>query len=226
MKKLIPSSLIVALFFIGCGHVNKLAEFDIHEKGYLFKNIVDPEAADADIDISSPSTGNLAGDIVASIGESILSSKAKAKLRNAIDTDTLVAAVSEGLEETMATYLRAKRANSLEEDPDFIVETVLEDCKLLSGSSGIHVEVSAEVSIFDQASGKLIWQYSTDEDIPLRSTWVPTPIPVAHSAIEIYNAVQLTEELTEREIRMVVNSAAAQVGRRIGEVLREDLSEL
>ncbi len=222
--RLVVLAVFSALMITGCSHTNNLAEYDVKGKTCLFRNIVEPEAQQVEINIATPSTGNVVGDIIVAVGEGAISNEAYRKLERAIKPGGVAASISAELEQAMKTYLLVDAVSKLTDETAFIVETRLRECELRSSGAGVFVVVGAEAAIYDRASGNLVWEYSAREDLPIRRSVVPPVDPVTHTTAGIISAVQLTQ-MSEEEIQEAVQRTAAAVGRELADVLREDVSE-
>ncbi len=210
--RLFLSMAFAALLITGCSHTNNLAEYDVKGKTCLFRNIVEPEARQVEINIATPSTGSVVGDIIVAVGEGAISGEAYRKLERAVKPEGVAASIAAELEQALKTYLLVDAISKLNDKTAFIVETRLRKCELRSSGSGVFVVIGAEAAIFDRATGNLVWEYGASEDLPIRRSVVPPVDPVTHTTAGIISAVQLTQ-MSEAEIQEAVQRAAAAVGR-------------
>ncbi len=225
MKKLYLLSFFITsiLILAGCGHTNELAKYNLKDQGVLFRNSVSPDAAVIEIVSENPSGKKNDKDIlsvIASVGSEILNETSKSKIRKAVSTDSVADNVSAGLKEALLLYLEIKPVDSINDNPKFIVETTINQCKLINRSSGAFVSVSAESQIIDRATGKVVWDDSESETVPV--TMNRNNIGGNSDKIEnVLNAIQLSS-LSEKQIQRVVNNASKSAGNLMGNTLRED----
>jgi len=212
---------------MGCAHTNELANYQMAGKNIMFSSRVDPGAMRVDVSLTNPKAGekNVVADILTGATSEILSAEAQKKIDAAVKPQGIAAAISDGLEKSAVTYLRSVPVSTIADDPMFITETVLRSCTINSSSGGISLGVRAETSMFDRSSGKIVWQYASSESVPLRrsSAAYLTPREV-QTASSIYNATEFFR-LSEKEIQDTIMDVARGVGRKLGDMLREDYSE-
>jgi hypothetical protein len=115
---------------------------------------------------------------------------------------------------------------SIDENPEFLVETDLTEYEIVSLSAGLFVKAEGNSRMNHRATGTVIWENCESHTVPLSETYLAgiAPAPVA-SGISIFNAVQLLN-LSEEELREVMGRAAMAAGEEIGETLREDIAEI
>jgi hypothetical protein len=222
--------LLVALFpmafLVGaCGHTNQLAQYNVVGKTALFRSFSASDAASGISVVESPSK-NTAVEIIAAIGSAIVSDQSRRKLERAFNGDSVAHGISQGIRNATADYLSVRPVQSMADDPDLIIETELTDCKLVSSSLGIAMQVRGKSRVIDRRSGTIVWDDAESHTIPLSETYLAAIAPKAvSSGVSIFNAVQLLN-LEEEELRLVVTTAAVDAGREIGETLREDVADL
>lgn len=217
--------LAAAALLIGCGHTNNLAKYDVAGKTALFRTYSSTSGSSLAV-VESPDHESVVADIAAAIGSGIMTDQARRKLRNAVQPDSIMAAVSKGMIDAATDYLALRPVKEIADDPDLIVETELKEFKLVSSTAGIHAHVRAKSRIIDRRTGGLVWDNTESHNIALSNTIPGVFGPdVVRSGVGVFNAVQLLN-LSEDEIRAVINGAALVAGREIGETLREDVAEL
>ncbi len=218
---LIPFALLAG----ACGHTNKLARYDVMGKSALFRSSSTSDAASGISLIESPSK-NTVTEVIAAVGSVIVGDQARRKLERAINGDSIAHAISQGIRTSTADYLNMRPVESIANDPDFIVETELTECRIVSSSAGIALRVEGNSRVVDRRSGGIVWEDSESHTIPLSHTYLAAFGPkVVSSGMSIFNAVQLLN-LSEEDIRSVVENASLDAGREIGETLREDVADM
>jgi hypothetical protein len=216
-KQLLLLSLIM-LIFIGC-RTNDLANYELEGKGIIYKDFVNAEARRIQIEeanVTNKEDKTVLG-IIADIGSEIATYEDKTRLRNAVRTDELVGYVSSGLEEALVKYLNMETDN---ENPAFIAETTLEECKLIFSENSVSVMLKASSKLIDVPSGKLVWEDTEEQTIPI--SYSGTSKDDSKVLVRFVNALQLSS-LSDAEINQVVGDAADDVGFKMGETLREDI---
>jgi hypothetical protein len=217
--------LAAALLAVGCGHTNNLAKYPVSGGSAVFRASVRGGAATSHVIVESPSS-NAVAEVAAIVSSIAIGSSGRARLEQAIVGDSIAAAVARGVERSAIDYLSMRPVGSIDENPAFIVEVDVEEYALVSGSFGMMVRVKGHTRIIDRASGGIVWEDSEAHDVPLSQTLLAGFGPrVVRSAASIYNVVQLLQ-LSDEELRRVVNEGAAEAGREIGEELREDAAEM
>ena len=220
---------LIALTMIGCGHTNNLAEYDVTGKKALFRNVVTTKGG-ARTAVNSPASGNGGGNIIADIatavGSQVMSDQAEQKLRDAINVDSIAAGVAIGMLSSTVDYLSITPVESMSDDPDYIIETELQEFTISSSASGLQARVCARSRMIDRRTGGLVWDDSEAHTVDISQSFVAAfgPAPVSTGA-GVFNAVKLLN-MTEEEIREVMAMAGQLAGREIGETLREDVAEL
>lgn len=216
---------LAAVLLASCGHTNNLAQYDVTGKTALFRSWSSTSGSSTTV-VDSPDDESIIADIAAIVGSGVMSDQAQKKLRRAIDTDSIAAAVAQGMWQSTSDYLGIREVESMADDPDFIVETELTEFKLISNSSGMNARVCAKSRIVDRRSGGLVWENSEAHTINVSNTFPAIFGPDAvRSGASVFNAVQLLN-MEEEDIRKVINEAARQSGREIGETLRKDVAKM
>lgn len=216
------SVILSSAFIVGCGHTNNLAKYDVAGKTATFR-AYSSTTGSATTAVDSPDDESTVANIAAIIGSGILSDQGRRKLQRAINTDSIAQSVARGIWSSSTDYLSLR---AVEKDADFIVETELTDFKLISTSSGLRARVCAESRMIDRRTGGLVWEDSEAHNITISNTWVASLGPdVVQTGASVFNAVQLSN-MSEEEIRTVINQAAEQAGKEIGETLRKDVAKM
>src|SRR5690606_22377774 len=209
----------------GCSGTNELAKYNLNGTAVMFTERVSRNASEIQITTEDPANkkeDNTVLGILASVGSDILSDDSKAKLKSAVDTRILAGYVSEGLRNAMETYLSITPVDEVSDNPAYIVETVLEECKLVVKETGVSVYVQANGRIIDRASGNLVWENWEGQTIPIDQN--TTDGKSSKTVVKVFNALQLSS-LDKDELNRVVGAAADDVGAYMAETFREDLVE-
>jgi hypothetical protein len=219
--------LALALIFSGCSHTNELAKYNLTSANVFFKTYVSPSLTKVCVDIHTgygTDTKSLITVILGEVGSGYAESRVEEKLRNAVNADSLVENVMEGVEEGLVTYCKINVSEELDNNTRYVAETKLLGFRLASNAGGIYADAKTEVILTDRNTGKIIWDNTESSNIPLREVVIGVfGPPVVNTAASIINAVKLMN-MTEDEIRAAVNAAADEAGRRQSETLREDIS--
>lgn len=214
--------LTLSVIMVGCGHTNNLAKYDIAGRTATFR-AYSSASGSSSVVVDSPDNESIIADIAAMVGSGVLSSQARQKLSRAINTDSIAQSVGRGIQSSTFDYLSLR---PVDRDADFIVETELTNFELVSGSSGLRARVCAESRVIDRMTGGLVWEDSEAHTIVISNTFVAAIGPdVVRTGAGVFNAIQLVN-MDENEIRAVIDHAAEQAGREIGETLREDVADM
>lgn len=220
-------TLALTLILTGCGHTNNLASYDVVGKKALFRSVVTTKGG-ARTAVSSPSSGNgnIIADIATAAGSQLMSDQAEQKLRDAINVDSIAAGVAAGMLSSSIDYLSMTPVESMSDDPDYIIETELQEFTISSSAAGLQARVCARSRMIDRRTGGLVWDDSEAHTVDISQSFIAAfgPAPVATGA-GVFNAVKLLN-MSEEEIREVMAMAGQLAGREIGETLREDVAEL
>lgn len=238
MKKFSILLYLGAIILVaGCGHTNELANFDLNSKTFYFEDSIAPGAKKVKVDFDSPLTvnvdvnsgkTNVLGGIfsaVAAVGSAIVSSTTKTKLENAIDASTMALYVSDGIEKTLTRYYNIKSVETLGDNPEYIVETILDKIQLGSTKEGVGVLVEATSRIIDKKLATIVWEKSNKNIIPVHETKALNNTKTDKRINAVVSAAQLAD-LSEEEIQSIVYEAAEGAGKLIAETLRDDISDI
>ncbi len=229
MKNLLTSLLLLtALFFAGCAHTNELAKYDLTGKGMLFSNHVSANARRLQFvnytpDDKEKGKSDLLSTI-ASIGSDILSETSKSKIADAVSTDSIANYVSSGLRDVLIIFENIKPVNSIDENPQFVAETTIDQCQMIVGKDHVSISVQASSRIIDRNSGNVVWDDNETENVPVEKNYANDK-DNSNTLNKVLGAVQLAS-LSEKEIQTIVNQAAVNAGRQIGETFRKDVIKL
>ena len=216
---------IQTIWISACCHTNNFSDHPLSGQKLLFSYSVKPDAASVRLHISNPTPGhNVITDIVVGAGTEILSSEAQEKLNRAVRPEGIAAAVSTGIEKVLTTHLRFQGV-SADQDPECVVETLVEECNIESGSTGIELSIKARTEMIHRATGDIIWRDCLEEKVMIKHTPAGAiPLPGIGTAASIYNAAEFFR-LSEKEIQEILLQAAEETGRKLGESIRNDYSK-
>ena len=229
MKKLLPFLFFpVIIFLAGCAHTNELAKYDLSGKGMLFSNHVSANARRLQFVNYTPTEKEKGkSDLlytIASIGSDILSETSKSKIADAVSTDSIANYVSTGLKDVLITFENIKPVKSMDNNPQFVTETTIDQCQMVLGTDHVSISVQASSRIIDRNSGNIVWDDNETETVPVEENY-SNDKDNSHTLNKVLGAVQLAS-LSEKEIQTIVNQAAVNAGRQIGETFRKDVVKL
>lgn len=226
MKKIFFLFIVFPLIFFSCTHVNELSKYNLVGKKVLLKQQVNPDIANVRVLFNYDFfSRNLLEVVLKEIGSGYVESEVKEKLQNAIIFDSVSNSISAGLEEGLETYYKTSMVNSLDSNPDFILESILEKFRLKSDSYGIYAQISTRGRLIDRQTAKLIWQNDETYTLPLGfTTFYYSGNKKITTTTGIINAARLLQ-MTEEEIRASVEATANEAGLKQSEQLRYDISE-
>ncbi len=223
--------LIFSLALIaGCSRTNELARYNVKGSKIIIREHVAYDARTIQFEeiTSSSSTKDNQESVsdvieaIADISSGILTSEAKQRLQQAVDTESMVSYISASLAETFDAYLDMKIVESMNDEPAFITEVTLNSCKLIMSSSSMSIYAKATAEVFDRSTGNLVWENSESETIPIEDK---TGNVVNEKAVERFvNAIKLNT-LNPEEINEVLGNAVSEVGYEMGRTLRSDIAE-
>ncbi len=215
----------LALALAGCTHTNQLANFKLTSSKVLFKTYVSPLAHKVYVDLHTgygTDPKSLVTIVLGEVASGYMESKIEEKLKTAVNTDSLVKSVSEGIREGLLTYYRVIASDTLENDTRFIAETKLLGIKLISNSGGVYASVGTQVTLTDRNTAKIVWENNETSSIPLYDVIIGAFGPgTIQTTTSIINAVRLMS-MSEEEMRIMISNATEEAGRKQYETLRED----
>lgn len=219
----ILSFFVITAAFIGCGHTNELARYDMSEKKVFFQYRAAADAVDADAFISTPTVNPLV-DIISAVGSGIATDAAKGKLDRALSPDTLALHLATAIQGNAMTMLRMVPAASMDENPDFVFETTLDNYTVSTDQTAIMISVTGTSALYDRTTGECIWEYDASKTIAVSESYYSVLLPSEfQTAIGAFNAVKLLE-MSEADLRKIFSGAAEEAGRLMGQELRENYS--
>lgn len=222
--------LITGFLIAGCSHTNELAKFNVNGSSMLYKEFVGRDAGT--IQIAYPKSGTQTNkkedkgilDAIASIGTELLNADKTSDIKEWVDTRAIAEDLSYGMENNLKEYINVKRANSIDDNPAFIVETTLERCVLNVTDNGVTLQVQSYVKILERGTGSLVWEDSESETVPINYDAYGSSNKKTSTESKILTAVQLNS-LSKKEVNACIEAAVQSVGRLMGETFREDLAE-
>ena len=234
MKYLVTFLMFLVLLY-GCGHLNNLNKVKIRNSIVFSDYQAVGDAAQGVVCLGVVSgkpiikdSSGLVGQIINSVGEiggAIASSSVESKVARSASPDSLAWAISRGFEQSMERYASIHVVNNLSSNPEFIAETLLERYELSSSQVGVYANVCVTSRIIERSTGKKVWQNRETKTISL-SNLPPAGLftPIGRSVSGIVNMVQILS-MDDEEVKRVLFAAAVEAGRKMGETLREDISE-
>lgn len=232
MKSFISISKIVfvilfAFVFFGCTHTNNLAKFNVSSSKILFKKYISPDLANVNVNFNTGygfDTKSIVTVVLGGLGSAYTEGQVREKFQKAINGDSLVTNISEGVRDGLLTYYKIIPVTALEEDPKFIVESRLQKFTLESNSYGIHARVKTKVIITDRNTAKTVWENDETSSVPLYDVLINSfGNETIQTTKSIINAIRLMN-MTEQELRIAINNAAEDAGKKQSETLREDIA--
>ncbi|MDP4198778.1 MAG: hypothetical protein Q8922_02290 [Bacteroidota bacterium] len=214
-------ALCLSIVIVSCGHTNKLAQYNLRSKQVEMLSGTNTSGA-ATSSIASGSH-NAVQDVIAGISGGQISTETARKLRHAANADSLASQVAKGFEGALIAYLSVAPVYGYAPNAPFRSETILQEYSLSSDSTGTRAHISALSRIIERASGTLVWQYTSSKDIALSTT--SARHANERAMISAVNAAMLAD-MSEEEIASIFYGAAQEIGRDIGETLREDVADL
>jgi hypothetical protein len=225
-KTIIFLSFVFAITLTGCGvHINEFARFTLSNKNILLKQYVNPDLTRVNVDIGEYYyDNNIVTVILSDIGGTIAENSVREKINNAINTDSLGLAISDGISDGLKTYFNANIVESLDDNPQFISETRLERFRIVSNTSGVYAMIDTRVLITDRGTAKTVWENTECANIPIGDVIYDfTCNRYIRTAKGVINAIRLLQ-MSEEEIRAAINIASGEAGKRQCDQLREDIA--
>lgn len=229
MKKIKYLFVFASLFaFIyGCAHTNNFNEHNMSGKKYMFKQYVNGDITGAWIDISTGSysdKGGLVSVILTELGEEYAEGKVRDKLERCLKADTITKSISNGIQEGLKTYYLIETVDSLNQNPDFIVETKFNKIIFSSDAYGVSATMRASVRVIDRKSAKTVWLNSESYRLPLKDVVISYfGGPYVRTTASVVNLIRLLD-MKDEEIKYAIDELAKEVGFEHAETLREDIS--
>jgi len=232
MRSIVGSLAVISLGVLGCGHTNRLAEYPVVGSTMLFQSRALPTAIDAEVWIAPPPTDTATPrqvswilEIARIAGEVLTEVTAYRKLSEAIVPEELALAAGRGFQEAAVRWLRVTPVRSLEHDPAFLAETILEKYRLTSTPSGVYAQVQLRSRILHRETARVVWEVHRNASIPIQQTRGIAYVPGVATATSAAHAARLLSLETE-ELRQLFNRAAQAAGEQLGETLRKDVEKL
>ncbi len=230
-----PLFILILLVLISCSHTNNLHNFELNSKRFYFESVVSADAGRVDIVYSSDKPkiksddkskfGEAILDLAQIVGTAIVTSEAENKLVRATNPEEIAWKVSEGLKETIQRYIDLVPVEKIDANTDFIVTTILDECRIISTQFNVNLHLEVISSIIDRKTGELAWENSESISVPLRRRIIPTVDNSAGKRIsDVAQAVELAT-LSDEEIKDSINRASLEIGRLFAETFRKDLAK-
>lgn len=213
-----------ALLALSSCRTNNIARYPVKDQKILYRTSVAGDAAETHVHITSPSS-NPVSVIITDIGAGIASIETQAKINRAINPDSLGNGLTSGVQDVLQTYFGARTVTSPTDAPAYIIEVTLEKYQIHSGDHGLYAHVKGEAKIYEAGTAKLLWETDESATVPLNRTGSYSGRRgIAETAAGIFNASELVS-MSDEELRDVLIRAAADVGRLIGDQLKEDIAD-
>ncbi|MCS7176530.1 MAG: hypothetical protein NZ960_02725 [Candidatus Kapabacteria bacterium] len=236
------------IFLTGCNTTNRLAQYPILGSTALFNTQVPPKAS-LDVDIcdddsllakSQPKdedttrprqddwiervnetveTVVAAVEILSMVTTPFIESAVAHRLRPAIVPEELALAAGRSFQKAAEDYLRLRPVRSQEDEPAFLVETILEEFTLESCNAGVRAQVQVRSRIIHRRTTRIVWENFERASAPLQHVTARGPGSGVLPA-------ELLLSLQPEEIRHILAQAAQQAGQKLGEKLRKDVEKL
>ncbi len=220
------------VILLGCGHTNRLAEYPVIGSTMLFSSTALPTAINPEVWIEPPPTDTATPPpvswmltIASAAGEAITEAAAYKKLSEAIVPEELALAAGRGFQEAALRWLRVVPVRSLDDNPAFLAETILERYTLSSTPAGVYARVELRSRILHRSSARVVWEAQKSVSIPIQRTHGLAFVPGAATVTSAMNAARLLSLKTE-ELRQLFGNAAQAAGNQLGELLRKDVERL
>lgn len=224
--------MLLALIISSCSHTNNFSQYNMAKSKVLFE-----KAFGSDINkVHQYSTDNYSkkksdaeifSRTALSIGSAFIGNDIEDKFTNAVNPDSVVSAISQGIENTLIKYFQIQAEYDVAGEYDYICIVALDRCEITSGSAGVNLDLGATTRIIDRKTGGIVWEDSENENIQLRFS---TTNYNSKSGLErtLNNATQVAmlASLTEDEIRNAVRNASFEVSRLFGKTIQEDFMEM
>ncbi len=233
--KVIVISILSIILLVSCSHTNELAKYQVNGKKFVFNEYVSAKARVIEIDIKNygndkdekkkeDKDADNVLDILTSIGTEILSAEKINKLENSVNTDEQVAYVGRAMKKAMKTYLNIEEVPSLENNPLFVCDVLLNECKLVISKYEVAVSANVTSTIIERSSGEIVWENTEYGKVPIKSNY-GVKNKTSKKEEKILNVIQLAT-LDEEELNRVVGAAIDKIGYLFAETLREDVVEV
>jgi hypothetical protein len=162
--------------------------------------------------------------VLSDLGSVYSESEVRERLKNILKPDSISFAISDGLIDGLNTYYKINEVSSLEENPQYIVETRLEKFRLCSNSFGIFANVDCATIITDRNSAKIVWENSETSSVPINDVIITYgETPLIRTTLSIVNAARLMN-MSDEEIISAISSSAKEAGKKQSDQLREDIA--
>lgn len=209
-----------ALLALSSCRTNDIARYPIKDQNILYRTTVAGDAAETHVHITSPSSNPISV-ILTDIGAGIAGIETQAKINRVINPDSLGLGLTAGVQDILQTYFGARTVTSSTNSPAYIVEVYLEKYQIHSGDNGLYAQVRGQAKIYQAGSARLLWETDESTSVPLSRVGTSSG---RRSVAGIFNASELIS-MSDEELRSVLIQAAEEVGRRIGNQLKEDIAD-
>jgi len=221
--------IFLVLFVCGCSHTNELMKYDIKGKNAFYEVNITPNARVMEIEEQNTTTKDEKKkqsnflESLASASSEVMSAEKIARIKDIVDTEDLAYSINDGLKNALEIYIEFNEVESGQE-ADFIVKTKLEKCKMTVAKDNVYISVNASAEIIDRATGNIVWDNWETGRVPVRQNYGNKKKAYSNTETKLLTALQLVS-LSEKEINVCVADAAEEIGQKMGETFREDLTK-
>lgn len=229
MKKNLVLVFILNLALISCSHTNYIKRYNLRGESIYFEERVTTKATQVVVNSHKKSKEkeksnlDIFKDVAVTIGGMAVSADTEKKLQRAANTRKIAESVSSGIENGLVKYLRVRPVRNLDNRSNYIVTTIIEDCKLVSNKNGIYVSIRSTTQLCSRNSGRIIWENTERESVPLKRSLAGIAERHNNTLSQITQLAELAA-LSEEEIASAISAAAIEVGYEMSETLRRDIA--
>ncbi|HEX2787892.1 MAG TPA: hypothetical protein VHP32_08305 [Ignavibacteria bacterium] len=225
--KLFLLVLIITVMAGSCSSVNELSKYNLSGTKVLFKTRTGTAASRVNINFESSkkSKEGVLIDIIYDIGGGYVKKDVEAKIQRLFNPDSIAENVSGSIEEILRTYYNIVPVESLDENPDIIVETQMNKYTLNVDDYNIYSHFSGTLSIFDRKSGAIVWKNTEGINEPFEEWYAYNPNDKKIKDINrVINIIKLMN-MSDEEIRNSIDLSASKIAYNLSDNLREDIAD-
>jgi len=220
--------LIVPVLIYGCAHTNNLAQYNISSSKILFKKYIPYDLSKVYVDINigyGNNTKSIIGVILGGLASGYTEEQVQEKFRSAINRDSISTNIMNGIKDGLLTYYKINPVETLEDNPQFIMETQLLKFYVESSSYGIYVKARTKAILTDRNTTRTVWENDETSSVPINDVYIPSfGSQTIQTTKSIINAIRLMN-MSEEELQYAINATAEEVGRMQSETLRKDIAD-
>jgi hypothetical protein len=225
--KLFLLVLIVAVMAGSCSSVNELAKYNLSGTKVLFKTRTGTSASRVSINFES-SKKNKDGvliDILYDLGGGFAKKDVEAKIQRLFNPDSIAINVSGSIEDILKTYYNIIPVESLDDNPEIIVETQMNKYTLNVDEYNIYSHFSGTLTMIDRKTGGIIWKNTEGITEPFEE-WNLNHAG-NHSARDLSKVINLIKlmNMSDEEIINAIHYSASKIAYNLSDDLREDIAD-